>query len=248
MDSLLRKLSLDFSDVFGKGLYYDTFEGDLRIDDGVVKTTNTNMDAVAGTMKVRGYTDLMKQNLNYDIRFSPKLASSVPTVVLLSTSAWTLGIGAFALTKVLEPVIEIISEIRFRLTGTMSDPKLEELERKSKEIVIPEAVLKKAYPEALKSKQESEDAQQPKVQFRETNIKLPKENGLNNKKKPKTTVPNVEKTIQKSVEIKKVNNITIPTTQNNVSYLRDKCYADQSIAMSKQQRCAAKPELYSLAA
>ena len=141
LDSLLRKLSLDFSDVFGKGLYFDSFSGDLALENGVVKTTNTKMDAIAGEMKVRGFTDLTTESLNYDIRFVPQLASSVPTVVLLSTSAWTLGIGAFALTKVLEPVIEVISEIRFRLTGTMTDPKLEELERKSKEIEIPESIL-----------------------------------------------------------------------------------------------------------
>nr|WP_283104687.1 YhdP family protein [Shewanella olleyana] len=141
LDSLVRKLSLDFSDVFGKGLYFDSFGGSLDIDNGVVKTTDTEMDAIAGNMKVRGYTDLTTQSLNYDIRFIPQLASSVPTVVLLSTSAWTLGLGAFALTKVLEPVIEVISEIRFRLGGTMTDPQLDELERKSKEIEIPESIL-----------------------------------------------------------------------------------------------------------
>ncbi|ABZ78374.1 conserved hypothetical protein [Shewanella halifaxensis HAW-EB4] len=143
LDSLLRKLSLDFSDVFGKGLYFDSFNGTLKLDNGVVKTTDTEMKAVAGDMRVRGYTDLMTESLNYDIRFVPQLASSVPTVVLLSTGGWTFGLGAFALTKVLEPVIEVISEIRFRLTGTMSEPKLEELERKSKEIEIPESVLPK---------------------------------------------------------------------------------------------------------
>ena len=143
LDSLLRKLSLDFSDVFGKGLYFDSFTGTLKLDNGVVKTTDTEMKAVAGNMRVRGYTNLMSESLNYDIRFVPKLASSVPTVVLLSTGGWTLGLGAFALTKVLEPVIEVISEIRFRLTGTMSEPKLEELSRKSKEIEIPESVLPK---------------------------------------------------------------------------------------------------------
>jgi len=141
LDSLVRKLSLDFSDVFGQGMYFNSFSGNLQIDNGVVKTTDTEMDAIAGNMKVRGYTDLTSESLNYDIRFVPQLASSVPTVVLLSTSAWTLGLGAFALTKVLEPVIEVISEIRFRVTGTMSDPVVEELERKSKEIEIPESIL-----------------------------------------------------------------------------------------------------------
>ncbi|WP_394203782.1 YhdP family protein [Shewanella waksmanii] len=144
LDSLLRRLSLDFSDVFGKGLYFNDFSGTLDIDQGVIKTTDTQMNAVAGTMRVRGYTDLTTESLNYDIRFAPQLGSSVPTVVLLSTGGWTLGLGAFALTKVLEPVIEVISEIRFRLTGTMSEPKLEELERKSKEIEIPESALPKA--------------------------------------------------------------------------------------------------------
>jgi len=141
LDSLVRKLSLDFSDVFGQGMYFNSFSGNLQIDNGVVKTTDTEMDAIAGNMKVRGYTDLTTESLNYDIRFVPQLASSVPTVVLLSTSAWTLGLGAFALTKVLEPVIEVISEIRFRVTGTMAEPVVEELERKSKEIEIPESIL-----------------------------------------------------------------------------------------------------------
>ncbi|MBV7315311.1 YhdP family protein [Shewanella sp. NIFS-20-20] len=166
LDSLLRKLSLDFSDVFGQGLYFNAFSGNLKIDNGVVKTTDTEMDAIAGNMKVRGYTDLATESLNYDIRFVPQLASSVPTVVLLSTSAWTMGVGAFALTKVLEPVIEVISEIRFRVTGTMSDPKLEELERKSKEIEIPESILpaKPASPGAASAKgSSSQTASKPEI-------------------------------------------------------------------------------------
>ncbi len=165
LDSLLRKLSLDFSDVFGKGLYFDSFGGTVNVNNGVLNTTNSEMQAVAGNMKVRGYTDLTTESLNYDIRFVPKLASSVPAVVFLSTGGWTFGLGAFALTKVLEPVIEVISEIRFRVTGTISEPKLEELERKSKEIEIPESAL----PEHLRNvKDEPEfDSQQAK----ETTVK-----------------------------------------------------------------------------
>ncbi|MCL1126119.1 TIGR02099 family protein [Shewanella surugensis] len=144
LDSILRKLTLDFSDVFGKGLYFDSFKGTLNIDNGVAKTTNTEMKAIVGDMKVRGYTNLLNENINYDISFIPQLASSVPTVILLTTGGWTFGLGAFVLTKVLEPVIEVISELRFRVTGTMSDPKLKELPRKSKEIQIPESVLSDA--------------------------------------------------------------------------------------------------------
>ncbi|WP_133405679.1 YhdP family protein [Parashewanella tropica] len=190
LDSLLRKLSFDFSDVFGKGLYFNSFKGNLRIDDGVVKTTNTEMDAVAGTMRVRGYTDLTKQSLNYDVRFSPKLASSVPTVVLLSTPGWAIGLGAFALTKVLEPVIEVISEIRFRLTGTMSKPKLEEVERKSKEIEIPDAVLREVNPSAVRTKEPKPEAETtPDTSSKPSKAKPESKSKPATKEQPKLTKP-----------------------------------------------------------
>ncbi|NRD72491.1 TIGR02099 family protein [Shewanella sp. VB17] len=209
LDSLLRKLSLDFSDVFGKGLYFDTFTGTLDIDHGVIKTHNTEMDAVAGNMKVRGYTDLMTESLHYDIRFVPQLASSVPTVVLLTTGGWTFGLGAFALTKVLEPVIEVITELRFRLTGTMSAPKLEELARKSKEIVIPESVLAKVNKEPVdmtdKKSQNSDD---------------------------KLELDSIEQSSPNSgVELPKSNVEEIPVFKDNIK--KEVKDADQSITMPK---------------
>ena len=221
LDSLLRKLSLDFSDVFGQGLYFNTFTGNLTIDNGVVKTTDTEMDAIAGNMKVRGYTDLTTQSLNYDIRFVPQLASSVPTVVLLSTSAWTMGLGAFALTKVLEPVIEVISEIRFRVTGTMDNPELEELERKSKEIEIPKAIL---------------------PQPDETSIDAATEQGPNSKKmdsdsaapdaQPNKTSPATD----------------TPSHTSQVETLQGAQYANQLITMPEQPRRSSQPCVYRLAA
>lgn len=220
LDSLLRKLSLDFSDVFGKGLYFNSFFGTLNIDNGVIKTRDTEMDAVAGNMKVRGYTNLMTESLNYDIRFVPQLASSVPTVVLLTTGGWTFGLGAFALTKVLEPVIEVITELRFRLTGTMSDPKIEELERKSKEIVIPELVL-------------------PKVDT------VPADQMNSAPKVDSTELQNQDKS-GSGVEIPESDIQAVPVFKDKSK--EDIKDADQPITMSKQSRRIGEPTIYRVAA
>ncbi|MGB6137798.1 MAG: YhdP family protein [Shewanella sp.] len=221
LDSLLRKLSLDFSDVFGQGLYFNTFTGNLNIDNGVVKTTDTEMDAIAGNMKVRGFTDLTTQSLNYDIRFVPQLASSVPTVVLLSTSAWTLGLGAFALTKVLEPVIEVISEIRFRVTGTMDNPQLEELERKSKEIEIPKAIL----PQPDETGPDGVEDMPAKAK------------GAEQQSPASETQPTAE-----------ASTIDAPTPITNVVTLQGAQYANQLITMPEQPRCSSQLSVYRLAA
>ncbi|MGI2170301.1 YhdP family protein [Shewanella sp. MF05960] len=235
LDSLLRKLSLDFSDVFGQGLYFNTFAGNLTIDNGVVKTTDTEMDAIAGNMKVRGYTDLTTQSLNYDIRFVPQLASSVPTVVLLSTSAWTLGLGAFALTKVLEPVIEVISEIRFRVTGTMDNPELEELERKSKEIEIPKAIL----PQPDETSIDAVESISPKA----------KDTVSDN------VVPEIQSATEEPVTQANSNSNSISNTSSyshtdasNVVTLQGAHYANQLITMPEQSRRSSQPRVYRLAA
>jgi hypothetical protein len=212
---------LDFSDVFGQGLYFNTFTGNLNIDNGVVKTTDTEMDAIAGNMKVRGFTDLTTQSLNYDIRFVPQLASSVPTVVLLSTSAWTLGLGAFALTKVLEPVIEVISEIRFRVTGTMDNPQLEELERKSKEIEIPKAIL----PQPDETGPDGVEDMPAKAK------------GAEQQSPASETQPTAE-----------ASTIDAPTPITNVVTLQGAQYANQLITMPEQPRCSSQLSVYRLAA
>ena len=221
LDSLLRKLSLDFSDVFGKGLYFNSFSGTLNIDNGVVKTHDTEMDAVAGNMKVRGYTDLMTESLNYDIRFVPQLASSVPTVVLLTTGGWTFGLGALALTKVLEPVIEVITELRFQLTGTMAEPKLEEIGRKSKEIEIPESVL--------------------------PSVKEPQPGGKPQLNEPPQKKPQPQE-LDSGVEIPATNVIEMPIFKESERIDKDPEDADQPTSVPKQSRRIQESAVYRVAA
>ncbi|WP_228290813.1 YhdP family protein [Shewanella cyperi] len=251
LDSLLRKLSLDFSDVFGQGLYFDSFGGNLLLDNGVVKTTDTVMDAVAGEMKVRGYTDLISQSLNYDIRFAPKLASSVPTVVLLSTSAWTMGLGAFALTKVLEPVIEVISEIRFRLTGTMDEPLLEEVERKSKEIEIPESVLpRREEPQAVEGQaiEGMEDAPDMPAQTAPTEVTpavtpVPEKEPEQPEPKAVEPVPAVGKE-PKALQ----GQLSSAPPRQLTPVVTGVADASQFAAMPEQPRCGGQSRLYRIAA
>ncbi|WOT04782.1 YhdP family protein [Shewanella youngdeokensis] len=256
LDSLLRKLSLDFTDVFGRGLYFDTFNGTLMIDNGVVKTTDTEMKAVVGDMRVRGYTDLMSESLNYDISFVPQLASSVPTVVFLSTGGWTLGLGAFALTKVLEPVIEVISELRFRVTGTMSEPKLEELERRSKEIKIPESILPKKVDPAAPAVNST--GKQNKISLPNVNVDSTadteaevKTNVINKHDSAQVLEPTegvINKAVAPANSADAINTMGSDAVTPALKLIQGELDASQPIAMSKQLQRHREPRLYRVAA
>lgn len=135
LDSLVRKLKLDFRDVFSKGLFYNQMTGKVKLTNGLAYTDNTKMDGVAGNMEVKGSTDLVSQELNYDVRFSPKVTSSLPVLIAWMVNPVT-GIAALAIDQVLESA-DVISQIKFKISGTIDKPKVIETGRESREVKLP---------------------------------------------------------------------------------------------------------------
>lgn len=138
LDSLVRKLQLDFRDIFAKGFFYDKIKGSFQLENGVAYTQDTLVDGGAGEITMQGYTDLNAQQLNYQIGFTPNVTSSLPVIV-----AWMINpataLAALALDQVLTSA-KVISNIKFSLTGTLDEPQLTELGRDSKEVSLPAMV------------------------------------------------------------------------------------------------------------
>jgi len=135
LDSLVRKLKLDFRDVFSKGLFYNQMKGSIKLTNGLAYTDNTVMDGVAGNMEVKGSTDLVSQKLNYDVRFSPKITSSLPVLIAWMVNPVT-GIAALAIDQVIESA-DVISQIKFKISGTIDQPEVIETGRESRAVKLP---------------------------------------------------------------------------------------------------------------
>ncbi|EKE85389.1 hypothetical protein A10D4_03555 [Idiomarina xiamenensis 10-D-4] len=135
LDSILRKLTLDFRDIFSQGMFYTDFSGDLSFAGGVVSTDNTRMQGAAGDMSVQGTTNLNNNQLNYSLSYVPKVTSSLPIIV-----AWMVnppsGLAALFLDKVLHDA-QVISKLEYRVTGTIEKPVVEEVARDSKKVELP---------------------------------------------------------------------------------------------------------------
>jgi uncharacterized protein (TIGR02099 family) len=135
LDSLVRKLQLDFRDIFAKGFFYDNINGSFQLDNGIAYTKDTLVDGGAGEITMQGYTDLNAQQLNYQIEFAPNVTSSLPVIVAWMVNPAT-ALAALALDQVLTSA-KVISNIKFSLTGSLDAPKLTELGRKSKDVSLP---------------------------------------------------------------------------------------------------------------
>jgi uncharacterized protein (TIGR02099 family) len=135
LDSLVRKLKLDFRDVFSKGFFYNSMEGSMQIAEGIAYTKDTSMDGVPADLTIQGFANLDTQEINYDLAVAPQVTSSLPVIVGWMVNPVT-GIAALALDQVLHSA-RVISEIKFKVTGTMQEPVVTEIDRKSREIEIP---------------------------------------------------------------------------------------------------------------
>ncbi|TRX52793.1 YhdP family protein [Thalassomonas sp. M1454] len=132
--SLVRKLSLDFRDIFSNGMFYEDMKGNFTVVDGVIYTDDVEVDATAGKLKVQGNTNLVNNQLDYKMSFAPKVTSSLPVIVSWMVNP-VVGIAALVADKVIEKA-EVISVINFELTGTVDEPNFKEVDRKSRDINV----------------------------------------------------------------------------------------------------------------
>lgn len=128
LDSLLRKLRLDFRDVFDKGFYFESMSASATIKQGQVSNDDFYMKGAAGNLRGEGIADLVRWQLDYELSFSPNLGGTLPVVAAFSITPVT-GLYVLALSKLLEPVVDVVTRIDFRISGPIDAPKLIEAGR-----------------------------------------------------------------------------------------------------------------------
>ncbi|WP_404341244.1 YhdP family protein [Pseudoalteromonas mariniglutinosa] len=137
LDSLVRKLKLDFRDVFSKGFFYNSMQGTMQLEKGIAYTQDTKLDGVPADLTIKGHTDLNTLAIDYDLAVAPQVTSSIPVIVAWMVNPVT-GLAALAIDKVIHSA-RVISEINFKVTGNMNDPVVKEIDRKSREVTLPQA-------------------------------------------------------------------------------------------------------------
>lgn len=156
MESILRKLTLDFRDIFARGMFYSSFGGTLNLQDGIVSTDNTRMNGAAGDMTVRGQTNLADETLDYQLTYVPKVTSSIPVLLAFMVNPPS-GLAALFIDRMLHDA-EVISRLQYQISGTMSDPVVTEVRRDATEVELPEMaedVLPRQLPEQIESQREN---------------------------------------------------------------------------------------------
>jgi uncharacterized protein YhdP len=120
LQSLPQRLTLDFRDIFSDGLAFEAIEGRFDIRDGLMKTSDLEMDAPAAKILMRGETNLALQTQDVMVTVRPSLSNSIALGVTVLNPI--VGAAAFVAQKVLDDPLSKVFSFQYHITGTWSDP------------------------------------------------------------------------------------------------------------------------------
>ena len=125
---LPRRLTLDFGDVFGKGLGFDSITGDFRLADGNATTSNLVINGSAANITITGRTGLRARDYDQQLSVVPHVGNSLPLVG--AVVAGPIGAAAgFAVQGLLGKGLNKAASARYRITGSWDDPVMTLIEK-----------------------------------------------------------------------------------------------------------------------
>ncbi len=139
LDSIIRKMQLDFSDVFDKGMAFNSITGSGSIRNGVFLTNDIKMDAVAGEMNIKGLANLNSRTVDAEVKFTPDITSGIPVLTAFAVTPQT-ALYVLAITTVISPVVEVFTQVNYEVKGPLDAPVVKELSRSRGEFKLPESL------------------------------------------------------------------------------------------------------------
>lgn len=129
LQSLPRRLALDFRDVFSDGFAFDFFRGDVVLEQGIARTSNLQMKGVTAAVAMEGQSDLAREVQTIKVVVVPEInAGSASLVASYINPVW--GLSSFLAQLILRrPLIESLTQ-EFVIDGTWTDPRVTKVERK----------------------------------------------------------------------------------------------------------------------
>ncbi len=151
LQSIPRRLSLDFSDIFSDGFFYDEIIGNFNIAQGVLIAEKAEIKGTAADVSISGSVDLNNQTVEQQVIVTPKLGSSLPVLAGWAIEP-TTGLIMLIVSKIFEPALNVVSQIEYKISGALDDPEVIEVSKKSKEVQVTEEQI-----EAQKKLEEQEE-------------------------------------------------------------------------------------------
>ncbi|TNF98868.1 MAG: hypothetical protein EP297_06995 [Gammaproteobacteria bacterium] len=121
--ALPRRLALDFSDLFSKGMTFDDIDGTFTFSNGQAYTNNLMMEAPSSKVHISGRIGLVDQDYDQQVKVIPSLSSSLPIAGMLAGGP-ALGAVMLLTHQLFQDPIDKLAKLEYQISGPWRDPEI----------------------------------------------------------------------------------------------------------------------------
>ncbi|SBS37049.1 hypothetical protein MSP8887_02795 [Marinomonas spartinae] len=132
VESLTRRLSLDFSDLFQPGLTYDSTKGDFVVKNGIIKTTTPlSIISPSADLSIEGKADIVNETLDEVLTATLPISGTLPLAGLIWATPQIAGL-LYLTDKLIGDQISKVTSVQYKVQGSFSNPTLTPIVHKLK--------------------------------------------------------------------------------------------------------------------
>ena len=136
IQTLPRRLALDFTDLFNKGFAFDSISGNFNMDQGHAYTNDLELIGPAANIIVSGRTGFVTEDYDQIATITPKVSNSLPVASALFGPIG-IGVGAVIyltgeLFKSIPDKIDQILRYQYSIKGSWDNPDIVKIKKDSK--------------------------------------------------------------------------------------------------------------------
>lgn len=130
LQTIPRRLKLDFSDLSEQGYSFDIFKGSFLLSKGVMTTHDSYIDGPVAYAKMDGDLDLSKHLYDVDLRITPYIMASLPVVVTIAggpVAGPIAGVATWVASKIINKGMQKISGYTYKISGPWLSPVVQQV-------------------------------------------------------------------------------------------------------------------------
>lgn len=153
VESIPKRLALNFDDLNSKGFAFDKANMTVRLEDGIAHFDHMKIQASLADVYLEGRADLVNQELNQIAKVNPDVSNIMPVTAGVVGGLPGL-VGALLVDRVVKALggdTDRVAQVRYRITGNWNDPKVETTSVERVKDMTPEQLRKRAEDIVIKS-------------------------------------------------------------------------------------------------
>ncbi|MDP2792790.1 MAG: YhdP family protein [Sulfurisoma sp.] len=125
LQSLPRRIVLDFRDVFSEGFAFDSINGESTVTRGILETKDMEIVGPSARVILNGSVNLPSETQNLKVRVQPALGETVALGAVLANPA--IGAVTWLAQKLFKDPFGRVFAFEYNVTGGWADPKVEKV-------------------------------------------------------------------------------------------------------------------------